>query len=76
MRERKEREERKREGRRRKGERKRERERGRKGSRRSDCRNSLDQGVESGDSTRVYASRGRDSSYFGLLVAFGLLFLG
>ena len=26
------------------------------------------------DSTRGYASRGKDSSYFGLLLAFGLLF--
>ena len=33
----------------------------------SDGRNSLDQGVKSGDSTRGYALRGRDSSYFGLL---------
>ena len=42
----------------------------------SNSRNSLNQGVKSGDSTRGYASRGRDSSYFGLLLAFGLLFLG
>ena len=66
------------EGKRRKkeiGKEKKLRERGRKGSRRSDGRNSLDQGVESGDSTRAYASRGRDSSYFGLLIAFGLLIL-
>ena len=41
---------------------------------RSDGRNSLDQGVNSRDSTRGYASRGRDSSYFGLFLAFGLLF--
>ena len=34
----------------------------------------MDQGVKSGDSTRGYASRGKDSSYFGLLLAFGLLF--
>ena len=54
----------------------RERERGRKGSRRFEGRNLLDQGVKSGDSTRGYTSRGRDSSYFGLLLAFGLLFLG
>ena len=40
----------------------------------SDGRNSLDQGVKSGDSTRGYASRGRDSFYFGLFIAFGLLF--
>ena len=53
-----------------------EREKGRKGSQRSDGRNSLDQGVKSGDSMRVYVSRGRYSSYFGLLLAFGLLFLG
>ena len=38
--------------------------------------NSLNQEVKSGDSTRGYASRVRDSSYFGLLLAFGLLFLG
>ena len=41
---------------------------------RPDCRNSLDQGVKSGDSTRGYASRGRDFSFFGLLLAFVLLF--
>ena len=41
---------------------------------RSDGRNLLDQGVKSGDSTRGYASRGRDSSYFGLFLAFELLF--
>ena len=52
------------------------RERGRKGSRRSDGLNSLDQGVKSGDSTRDYASRGKDSSYFCLLLVFGLLFSG
>ena len=68
----KEREERKREGRRRK----RERKRGRKESRCSNGPNSLDQGVKSGDSTRAYALSGRDSSYFCLLLAFGLLFLG
>ena len=82
MRERKEREKGKEEkGRKEKKEREREmeeieREIGRKGSRRSDGRNSLNQGVKSGDSTRAYASRGRDSSYFGLLPAFGQLFLG
>ena len=71
----KEKKEREREGeeREREGE-EREREGGRKGSRRSDDRNSLDQGVKSRDSTRGYASRGRDSSYFSLLLAFGLLF--
>ena len=37
-------------------------------------RNLLDQGVKSGDSTRGYASRGKDSSYFGLFLAFGILF--
>ena len=42
----------------------------------SDDRNSLNQRVKSGDSKRGYASRCRDSSYFGLLIAFGLLFLG
>ena len=52
----------------------RERERGRKRSRRSDGQNSLDQEVKSGDSTRGYTSRGRDSSYFGLLPAFRILF--
>ena len=36
--------------------------------------NSLDQGVKSGDIKRGYTSRGRDSSYFGLFQAFGLLF--
>ena len=36
--------------------------------------NSFNQGVKSGDSKRGYASRGRDSSYFGLFLAFGLLF--
>ena len=41
---------------------------------RSDDQNSLDQGVKSGDSTRGYASRGRDSSYFCLFLAFRLLF--
>ena len=60
-RERRESKERKREGR-------------RKGSRCSEGRNLLDQGVKSGDSMRGYTSRGRDSSYFGLLLAFGLLF--
>ena len=40
----------------------------------SDGRNWLDQGVKSGDLTRGYALRGRDSSYFGLFLAFGLLF--
>ena len=60
--------------------RKRKRERGRRPAASSsvqwrfDSRNSLDQGVKSGDSTRGYASRGRDSSYFGLLPAFELLF--
>ena len=60
--------------------RKRKRERGRRPAVsssvhwRSDGRSSLDQGVKSGDSTRGYASRGRDSSYFGLFLAFGLLF--
>ena len=43
---------------------------------RSNGRNSLNQDVKPGDSMRGYASRGRDSSYFGLLLAFGLLFLG
>ena len=43
---------------------------------RSNDRYSLNQGVKSGDSMRGNASRGRDSSYFGLLIAFGLLFLG
>ena len=42
--------------------------------RRLDGRNSLDQGVKSQDSTRGYASRGRDFSYFGLFLTFGLLF--
>ena len=41
---------------------------------RSNGRNSLNQGVKSGDSTKGYASRGRDSSYFGLLLAFELCF--
>ena len=56
-----------------------ERERGgRKGSRRSDSRNSLDQGVKSGDSTRGYTSRGRNSAYFGFTsslwaIVFGLI---
>ena len=61
--------------------RKRKRERGRRPAVsssihwRSDGRHSiLDQGVKFGDSTRGYASRGRDSSYFGLFLAFGLLF--
>ena len=40
----------------------------------SDDRNSLDQGVKSENSTRGYASRGKDSSYFGLFLVFGLLF--
>ena len=40
---------------------------------RSDGRNSLDQGVKFGDSTRGHASTGRDSSYFGLFLAFGLI---
>ena len=40
----------------------------------SDGQNSLDQGVKFGDSTRGYALRGRDSSYFGLFLAFGLFF--
>ena len=40
----------------------------------SDGRNSLDKGVKPGDSTRGYASRGRDSSNFGLFLTFGLLF--
>ena len=59
---------------------KKERERGRRPTVsssfhwRSDSWNSLDQGIKSGDSTRGYASRGRDSSYFGLLLAFELLF--
>ena len=52
----------------------REREKGRKGSRRFDGRNFLNQGVKFGDSTRGYASRGRDSSYFGLFLTFRLLF--
>ena len=69
--ERKERKERKR---------KRKRERGRRSvvsfsvHWRSDGWNSLDQGVKSGDSTRGYTLRGMDSSYFGLLLAFQLLF--
>ena len=37
-------------------------------------RYSLNQGVKSRDSTRAYASRSRDSSFFGLLLAFGLLY--
>ena len=53
----------------------RERERGRKGNRCSDDRNLLVQGVKYRDLTRGYASRDRDSSYFYLLLAFGLLFL-
>ena len=40
---------------------------------RANCRNSLDQRVKSGDLIRSYTSRGRDSSYFGLFIAFGLL---
>ena len=36
--------------------------------------NSLNQGVKSGDSMRGYASRARDSSNFGLFLAFELLF--
>ena len=40
---------------------------------RSNCRNTLDQRVKSGDLIRSYTSRGRDSSYFGLFIAFGLL---
>ena len=40
----------------------------------SNGRNSLDQGVKSGDLTRGYASRGRDSSYFGLFLAFRIMF--
>ena len=42
----------------------------------SNGQNSLNQGVKSEDSTRGYASSGRNFSYFGLLLAFGLLFLG
>ena len=42
--------------------------------RRSEGQNLLDQGVKSEDLTRGYASEGRDSSYFGLFLAFGLLF--
>ena len=41
---------------------------------RSDGRNLLDREAKSGDSTKGYGSRGRDSSYFGLFLAFGLLF--
>ena len=41
---------------------------------RFDGRNSLDQGVKSGDLTRGNASRGRDSSCFGLFLAFRPLF--
>ena len=41
---------------------------------RSEGRNLLDQGVKSRDSTRGYSSTGRDSSYFSLFLAFGLLF--
>ena len=37
-------------------------------------KNSLDQAVKSGDLTRGYTSRGRNSSYFGLFLAFWLLF--
>ena len=65
---------------RREKERKRKRERGRRPTVsssihwRSDGRNSLDQGIKSGYSKRGYASRCRDSSYFGLLLAFELLF--
>ena len=40
----------------------------------SGSQNSLDQAVKSGDSTRGYTSRGRNSSYFGLFLAFWLLF--
>ena len=40
----------------------------------SDGLNSFDQGVKYGDSMRGYTSRGRDSSYFGLFLVFGLLF--
>ena len=40
----------------------------------SDGRNSLDQGLKSGDSTRGYASRGTYSSYLGLFLYFRLLF--
>ena len=60
--------------------RKRKRERGRRPTVsssvhwRSDSRNLLNQGVKFGDSTGGYASRGRDSSYFGLFLTFGLLF--
>ena len=60
--------------------RKRKRERGRRSAVsssvhwHSDSRNSSDEGVKSRDSTRGYASRGRDSSYFGLFLAFELLF--
>ena len=60
--------------------RKRKRERGRRSTVsfsvhwHSKGRNSLDQGVKYGDSTRGYTSRGRDSSYFCLFLAFGLLF--
>ena len=43
-----------------------ERERGRKGSRRSDGRNSSDQEVKSVYLIRAKAPRDRDSSYFGL----------
>ena len=74
------RKERKEKKRKRKG--KKKRERGRRSTVsssvlwRSNVRNSLNQGVKSGDWMRGYASRGRDSSYFGLLLAFGLLFLG
>ena len=66
---------------RKKKKRKRKRERGRRSvvsssvHWRSNSQNSLDQGVNFGDSTRGYASRGRDSSYFGLFLAFGILFL-
>ena len=58
--------------------RKRKRERGRRPTVSvhwcSDSRNSLDQGGKFGDLTRGYASRSRDSPYFGLFIAFGLLF--
>ena len=75
-----EREEKRESERRKERKRKRKRERGRRSAVSSSVhwhpagRNSLDQGVKSGDSTRGYTSRGRDSSYFGLLLAFGLLF--
>ena len=65
---------RKKKGRERKEREERKRERRRKESWRSDGQNSLDQEVKSGDSIKGYTSSGRDSSYFGLLLAFGLLF--